>query len=149
MARLIRGEVLSLREREFVHAARVIGMPTSRILFKELLPNLTAPIVISISLMLPAFVAAEAGLAFLGIGVTGSASWGQTISKAVPYWSNYPLYLWEPLVGVVALVLAPQPPGRRGARRVRPQDPSLRRSHPTDVTPGLPGVRTKKRKAGQ
>lgn len=106
VARLIRGEVLSLREREFVHAARVIGMPTSRILFRELLPNLTAPIVISISLMLPAFVAAEAGLAFLGIGVTGSASWGQTISKAVPYWSNYSLYLWEPLVGVVALVLA-------------------------------------------
>ena len=106
VARLIRGEVLSLREREFVHAARVIGMPTRRILFRELLPNLTAPIVISISLMLPAFVAAEAGLAFLGIGVTGSASWGQTISKAVPYWSNYPLYLWEPLVGVVALVLA-------------------------------------------
>ena len=106
LARLIRGEVLSLREREFVQAARVIGMPTSRILVKELLPNLVAPIVISISLMLPAFVAAEAGLAFLGIGVTGSASWGQTIANAVPYWSNYPLYLWEPLIGVVALVLA-------------------------------------------
>ncbi len=106
VARLIRGEVLSLREREFVHAARVLGMPTRRILFKELLPNLMAPIVISISLMLPAFVAAEAGLAFLGIGVTGSASWGQTISKAVPYWSNYSLYLWAPLLGVVGLVLA-------------------------------------------
>lgn len=106
VARLIRGEVLSLREREFVHAARVLGMPTHRILFKELLPNLMAPIVISISLMLPAFVAAEAGLAFLGIGVTGSASWGQTISKAVPYWSNYSLYLWAPLLGVVGLVLS-------------------------------------------
>ena len=106
VARLIRGEVLSLREREFVHAARVIGMPTRRILFKELLPNLTAPIVISTSLMLPAFVAAEAGLAFLGIGVSGSPSWGQTIAKAVPYWSNYKLFLWEPLLGVVLLVLA-------------------------------------------
>lgn len=106
VARLIRGEVLSLREREFVHAARVLGMPTHRILFKELLPNLMAPIVISISLMLPAFVAAEAGLAFLGIGVTGSASWGQTIANAVPYWSNYSLYLWAPMVGVVALVLS-------------------------------------------
>ena len=52
-ARLIRGEVLSLREREFVQAARVMGMPTSRILFKELLPNLAAPIIISVSLMLP------------------------------------------------------------------------------------------------
>ena len=46
MARLIRGEVLSLREREFVQAARVLGMPTRRILFKEILPNLVAPIVV-------------------------------------------------------------------------------------------------------
>ena len=59
VARLIRGEVLSLREREFVQAARVLGMPTWRILVKELLPNLAAPIVVSISLMLPAFVAAR------------------------------------------------------------------------------------------
>ena len=81
-ARLIRGEVLSLREREFVQAARVMGMPTSRILFKELLPNLAAPIIISVSLMLPAFVTLEAGLAFLGIGVTDGISWGQTILKA-------------------------------------------------------------------
>ncbi len=56
VARLIRGEVLSLREREFVKAARVIGMPTCRILVKELLPNLAAPIVVAVSLMLPAFV---------------------------------------------------------------------------------------------
>jgi ABC-type dipeptide/oligopeptide/nickel transport system permease subunit len=106
MARLIRGEVLSLREREFVQAARVLGMPTSRILFKELMPNLAAPIIISVSLMLPAFVAAEAGLAFLGIGVTDGASWGRTISYAVSYFDAYPLYLWEPLVGVVLLVLS-------------------------------------------
>ena len=65
-----------------MQAARVMGMPTSRILFKELLPNLAAPIIISISLMLPTFVALEAGLAFLGIGVTDGVSWGQTILKA-------------------------------------------------------------------
>lgn len=106
LARLIRGEVLSLREREFVQAARVLGMPTRRILVRELLPNLVAPIVISISLMLPAFVSAEAGLAFLGIGVTDGASWGQTIAIAVPYWDNYPLFLWEPVLGIIALVLA-------------------------------------------
>jgi peptide/nickel transport system permease protein len=106
MARLIRGEVLSLREREFVQAARVLGMPTHRILFKELMPNLAAPIIISVSLMLPAFVAAEAGLAFLGIGVTDGASWGRTISFAVTYFEQYPLYLWEPLIGVVLLVLS-------------------------------------------
>ena len=106
LARLMRGEVLSLREREFVQAARVLGMPVRRILLKELLPNLVAPIVISISLLLPGFVAAEAGLAYLGIGVTSGASWGQTINKAVPWFDNYGLYLWEPLIGIVALVLA-------------------------------------------
>lgn len=106
VTRLIRGETLSLREREFVLAARVLGMPTRRILVKELLPNLAAPIVISISLMLPAFVAAEAGLAYLGIGITSGISWGQTISKATPFFQTYPLYLWEPMIGIVALVLA-------------------------------------------
>jgi peptide/nickel transport system permease protein len=107
-ARLIRGETITLREREFVQAARVMGMPTSRILFKELLPNLAAPIIISISLMLPAFVATEAGLAFLGIGVTDGISWGQTILKAATptYFREYPQYLWQPLLGIVALVLS-------------------------------------------
>jgi peptide/nickel transport system permease protein len=104
-ARLIRGEVLSLREREFVQAARVMGMRTRRILFKELMPNLAAPIVVSMSLMLPAFVALEAGLAYLGIGVTTGASWGQTILKATKYFDIYPLYLIEPLLGIVALVI--------------------------------------------
>ena len=108
VARLIRGEVLSLREREFIHAARVLGMPTRRILFRELLPNLTAPIVISVSLMLPTFVALEAGLAFLGIGVTDGVSWGQTILKAtnLTFFREYPQYLWQPLLGIVALVLS-------------------------------------------
>jgi len=106
VARLIRGEVLSLREREFVQAARVLGMPTYRILIKELLPNLAAPIVVSVSLMLPAFVAAEAGLAFLGIGVTSGASWGRTITRAVPFFDNYPLYLYQPLIGITLLVLS-------------------------------------------
>lgn len=108
IARIVRGQVLSLREREFVQAARVMGMPTSRILFKELLPNLAAPIIISVSLMLPAFVAAEAGLAYLGIGVTDGISWGQTILKGtnLTFFREYPQYLWQPLLGIVALVLS-------------------------------------------
>src|SRR4029453_8373246 len=69
LARLIRGQVLSLREREFIMAAEGIGVPTRQILFKELLPNLIAPIVVSISLYMPGFVAAEAGLSFLGLGL--------------------------------------------------------------------------------
>jgi ABC-type dipeptide/oligopeptide/nickel transport system permease subunit len=106
IARLIRGEVLSLREREFIQSARVLGMPTRRILIRELLPNLAAPIVVAVSLMLPAFVTLEAGLAFLGIGVTEKPSWGQTITLAVDFFETYPLYLYEPLLGVVLLVLA-------------------------------------------
>ncbi len=106
VARLVRGEVLSLREREFILSARVIGMPTTRIMLKELLPNLVAPIVVAISLMLPAFIAAEAGLAFLGVGITQGESWGQTILLASAYFELYPLYLWEPLIGIVVLVLA-------------------------------------------
>jgi peptide/nickel transport system permease protein len=106
LARLVRGEVLSLREREFVMAARVIGVPTRRILFKELLPNLIAPIIVSISLGLPAFVTIEAGLAYLGIGVVGVASWGQTVNKAVNFFNTYPLYLYAPVVGILLLVMA-------------------------------------------
>jgi peptide/nickel transport system permease protein len=106
LARLIRGSVLSLREREFVQAAEVIGVPRRSILFKEMLPNMMAPIIVFISLSLPAFVSAEAGLSFLGIGITGTPSWGQTIATASPYFENYPLFLWAPLVGVLALVLA-------------------------------------------
>ncbi len=106
LARLIRGEVLSLREREFVQAARVIGVPTRRILFKELLPNLVAPIVVAVSLGLPAFVSAEAALAYLGVGAAGIPSWGQTITRAQYYFDSYPIYLYAPVVGVLVVVIA-------------------------------------------
>ncbi|MGH3496920.1 MAG: ABC transporter permease [Nocardioidaceae bacterium] len=106
LARLIRGEILSLREREFIQAARVIGVPYRSILFKELLPNLLAPIVVSISLGLPAYVAAEAAFAYLGIGLTDRPSWGQTIAQSVNYFDSYGLWLWEPLLGVLAFVMA-------------------------------------------
>ena len=106
LARLIRGQVLSLREREFVQSAQVLGAPTSRILFRELLPNLIAPIVVSISLTLPGYVAAEAGLSFLGIGITGFPSLGQTILRASQYYDTYPLYLYAPVVAVTILVVA-------------------------------------------
>lgn len=106
LARLIRGQVLSLREREFIQAAQVIGVPTRQILFKELLPNLVAPIVVATSLALPGFVAAEAGLSFLGLGLTGVPSLGRTINDATSYYSVYPLYLWAPVITVAVLVLA-------------------------------------------
>jgi ABC-type dipeptide/oligopeptide/nickel transport system permease subunit len=106
LARLIRGEVLSLREREYVEAARLIGMPARRILTREMLPNLVAPIVVAFSLFLPAYVTAEAGLSYLGIGLTGRPSWGQTINAATNYYQQYALFLWEPVLGIVLLVVA-------------------------------------------
>jgi peptide/nickel transport system permease protein len=106
LTRLIRGQVLSLREREFVQAAQVMGVPTSRILFKELLPNLVAPIVVATSLYLPGYVTAEAGLSFLGIGITGIPSLGQTINDAQNWWDLYPLYLWAPVITITILVLS-------------------------------------------
>jgi peptide/nickel transport system permease protein len=106
LCRLIRGQVLSLREREFIQAAQVMGVPTRRILFKELLPNLVAPIVVATSLSLPAYVTAEAGLSYLGIGIVGIPSLGQTINDAQQWWSIYPLYLWAPVITITVLVLA-------------------------------------------
>jgi ABC-type dipeptide/oligopeptide/nickel transport system permease subunit len=106
LARLIRGQVLSMREREFVQAAQVIGVPTWRILFKELLPNLVAPVVVFVSLTVPAYVTAEAGLSFLGIGLTGTPSLGQTINQAVNSYSTYPLFLWAPVITIMVLVIA-------------------------------------------
>jgi peptide/nickel transport system permease protein len=104
LARLIRGQVLSLREREFIQAAQVIGVPTRRILFKELLPNMVAPIVVATSLALPGYVAAEAGLSFLGLGLPYSL--GRVIDEATQYYDLYPLYLYAPVVTVAILVLA-------------------------------------------
>ncbi len=107
LARLIRGQVLSLREREFVAAAKVLGVPTRQVLFKELLPNLVAPIVVSMSLALPSYIVAEAGLTFLGVGlVEPTPSWGLTITSAQSFYRADPLYLWLPVFGITVLVLA-------------------------------------------
>jgi peptide/nickel transport system permease protein len=105
LARLIRGYVISLREREFIQAAQVIGSPTRRILFQELLPNLAGPIIVSLSLTLPLNISAEAVLSFLGIGITGSPSLGQIIENAQNYYQSYPLYLYAPVFVLLVLVI--------------------------------------------
>jgi ABC-type dipeptide/oligopeptide/nickel transport system permease subunit len=107
LARLIRAQVLSLREREFVLAARAIGVPTRRIILRELFPNVTGQIIVFMSLALPSFVSAEAGFSYLGIGlIPPMPSWGQTIQAATPYYQNFPVYFWFPALGILFLVLA-------------------------------------------
>lgn len=107
LARLIRGEVFSLREREFVQAAKVIGVPTRNILFKEILPNLVGPIIVSASIAVPAYITLEATLSYLGAGlVEPTPSWGRTVSNAQNAYARYPLFLWPPVISIALLVLA-------------------------------------------
>ncbi len=101
--------MLSLREREFVKAARVIGVPTRRILFKEMLPNLIAPIVVTFSLALPAFVAAEAGLSYLGIGVTDSRRGVSTINSGDEVVGDVPAVPLAPVIGIAVICRRSQP----------------------------------------
>lgn len=107
LARLVRGEVKGLREREFVQAARAIGVPTRQILFREILPNLVGPIIVSASIAVPAYITFEATLSFLGAGlVEPTPSWGRTISDAQNFFSVYPLWLWPSVIALSLLVLA-------------------------------------------
>jgi peptide/nickel transport system permease protein len=107
IGRIVRGQTLSLREREYVEAARSLGAGRVYILFKELLPNLVAPIVISVSLALPSYIVTEAGLTYLGVGLTEpTPSWGVTIAAAQNYYRADPLYLWLPVLAITILVLA-------------------------------------------
>jgi peptide/nickel transport system permease protein len=81
-ARLIRGEILSIREEEYITAARAIGMGDARIMFKEMLPNAVAPIIVQATLMIPLAILAEAGLSFLGLGVKPTTpTWGLMLSQ--------------------------------------------------------------------
>ncbi|MFD2081039.1 peptide/nickel transport system permease protein [Actinopolymorpha cephalotaxi] len=107
LGRLVRAQVLSLREREFIQAARAIGAPTRQILFRELLPNLTGQIIVFLSLAVPSYIASEAGLSYLGIGLTEpTPSWGRTINSALSYYETYPIYFWQPALAILVLVLA-------------------------------------------
>ena len=83
IARIIRGNTLSIREKEFVEASRSLGASDFRIMFREVLPNLVAPIIIYTTLLIPSNILFEAALSFLGLGVPPSTpSWGQMLSDA-------------------------------------------------------------------
>ncbi|CAL9276025.1 ABC transporter permease [Streptomyces rochei] len=107
LARLLRGQVLGLREREFVEAAKVTGASPMRIVFKELLPNLWTPIIIQSTLMLPAFVTAEAGLAFLGVGmIDPTPDWGVMIQRGAQFYTEDITFMLFPGLSMVIFVLA-------------------------------------------
>jgi peptide/nickel transport system permease protein len=106
-ARLIRSQVLSLRERDFVTAAQALGASRSRIIFRELLPNLWAPVIVVASLSLPGYLAVEATFSFLGIGVQPPGiTWGLLLSNSVGYVTAMPSFLLVTAMSLVVVVLA-------------------------------------------
>jgi peptide/nickel transport system permease protein len=107
MGRIIRGQTLSLREREFVYAARSLGARGPYILFKELLPNLVAPIVVYSTLLIPANILFESALSFLGVGIAPpQASWGGMLGDAVQYYRIDPEYMLAPGLAIFVAVLS-------------------------------------------
>jgi peptide/nickel transport system permease protein len=104
IARIVRGQVLSVREREFVEASVAMGAGRRRILFREILPNLWAPIIVYATLTLPTYIALEATLSFFGVGVLPpETSFGSMLFNSVGYFTVVPSYLFIP--GTVLIVL--------------------------------------------
>jgi ABC-type dipeptide/oligopeptide/nickel transport system permease subunit len=107
MARIIRGQVLSMREKEFVEAARSLGASDSRIIFRHILPNLVAPIIVYTTLIIPANILFEAALSFLGVGVQPpKASWGAMIADAIEIFDSAWWYMTFPGLALLFTVLA-------------------------------------------
>jgi peptide/nickel transport system permease protein len=105
-ARLVRGQVLSLREREFVEAARAAGAPATHLLFRQVLPNIWAPILVVFSLAVPGYITAEAALSFLNIGVIEpTPDLGRMIFRSINYLQTDPAFTLLPGVTIFLLVL--------------------------------------------
>ncbi|UQX87719.1 ABC transporter permease [Jatrophihabitans telluris] len=107
IGRIVRGQVLSLREREFVDAARSLGASDFRILAREILPNMVGPILVYATLSIPNNILGEAGLSYLGVGFQyPTVSWGQMMSDAGNWFQVDPLYLFSPGLAIFLSVLA-------------------------------------------
>jgi peptide/nickel transport system permease protein len=107
IGRIVRGQVLSIREKEFVDAARSLGATNAWIMAKEIAPNLVGPILVYTTLTIPNYMLGEAGLDYLGVGVQPpTPSWGQMLSDAGNYYQVDPMYLVLPGLAIFIAVLA-------------------------------------------
>ena len=106
-ARMVRAEVLSLRERDFVHAARAAGAKNVRIVLRHIVPNALGPVIIFASLQVGGIIILESALSFLGLGVQRpTASWGTMLSDGRDYIRNYPHISMAPGIAITLTVLA-------------------------------------------
>lgn len=106
-ARVIRGQVLSIREREFVDAAILLGASKRRLYFREILPNLWAPILVLFTLSMPAYVSAEAALSYLGVSVKPpTPTLGNVLRDSLQYATADPLFFFAPAILIAVIVIS-------------------------------------------
>lgn len=107
MARIVRGQVLSLKEQEYVLAARTLGASSFRIMIRHLIPNAMGPIIVSMTMMIPSAIFTEAFLSFIGLGVNAPlASWGTLANDALGGLRSYPYQLFYPSLAISFTMLA-------------------------------------------
>ncbi|HRW07712.1 MAG TPA: ABC transporter permease [Caldilineaceae bacterium] len=105
IARLVRGQVLSLREKEYVEAARSLGATQRSIIFKHLMPNSLSPLLVAVSFGIPGAIFGEAGLSFLGIGINDPIpSWGKMVGVAGNYWTTWHLAFFPTLAIALSML---------------------------------------------
>jgi ABC-type dipeptide/oligopeptide/nickel transport system permease subunit len=107
VARIVRGQVLSLREREFVEAARSLGAGNSRIMFVDILPNVLAPVIVYTTLLVPVVIVTQATLSYLGLGLPPpTADWGGVISESQNYYTTAWWFILFPGLALLITTLA-------------------------------------------
>jgi len=107
LGRIVRGQVFSLREKEFVDAARSLGASDWRIITREILPNIMGPVLVWLTLIIPTYILGEAALSYLGVGVKPpTSSWGGMLADAGPFFQNDPTFLLWPGLALFLTVLS-------------------------------------------
>jgi peptide/nickel transport system permease protein len=107
VARIVRGQVLSLREREFVEAARSLGAGNSRIMFVDILPNVLAPVIVYTTLLIPVVIVTQATLSYLGLGLPPpTADWGGMINESQNYYTTAWWFILFPGIALLITTLA-------------------------------------------
>jgi peptide/nickel transport system permease protein len=105
-ARIMRAQTLSIREKEYVEAARMIGASDARIIRSHILPHLVAPMIVYSTLTVASFILLEAGLSFLGVGIKFDASWGNLLAEGPNFYTTRPLLMLWPGLAVLLTTLA-------------------------------------------
>jgi oligopeptide transport system permease protein len=106
-ARLARGQILSLKQKEFIEASRMIGARDTRIIVRHILPNIIGPILVSVTLAIPAFISTEVFLSFIGLGVDPpTPSWGSMISEGTRALRSYPNQVLLPALALAITMFA-------------------------------------------